>query len=89
MLADFYSTINRTDEAVKIYQDIVAKSPDYIQGRYRLGEILLTRGDTQGADAQIDEVLKKDQNDRQALLLRARMRSQGGNPDNLKAPSKI
>ena len=85
VLADFYSTINRTDEAVKIYQDIVAKSPDYVQGRYRLGEILLTRGDTQGAVAQIDEVLKKDQHDRQALLLRARVRSQGGNPDNLKA----
>lgn len=85
VLADFYSTIGRTDEAVKIYQDIIAKSPDYLQGRYRLGEILLTRGDTQGAVAQIDEVLKKDQNDRQALLLRARMRSQSGNPDNLKA----
>ena len=78
MLADFYSSINRTDEAVKIYQDILAKSPDYVQGRYRLGEILLTRGDTQGANAQIEEILKKDQHDRQALLLRARMRAQGG-----------
>ena len=85
VLADFYSTINRTDEAVKIYQDILAKSPDYVQGRYRLGEILLSRGDTNGANAQIAEVLKKDQNDRQALLLRARMRAQGGNPDNLKS----
>ena len=37
VLADFYSTINRTDDAVKIYQDILSKSPDYIQGRYRLG----------------------------------------------------
>lgn len=84
VLADFYSTINRTDEAVKIYQDILAKSPDYIQGRYRLGEILLTRGDTQGAGAQIEEILKKDRNDRQALLLRARLRAQAGNSDNLK-----
>lgn len=84
LLADFYSTINRTDEAVRIYQDILSKSPDFIQGRYRLGEILLTRGDTQGASAQIDEVLKKDQHDRQALLLRARMRTLGGQPENLK-----
>jgi tetratricopeptide (TPR) repeat protein len=84
LLADFYSTINRTDEAVRIYQDILSKSPDFIRGRYRLGEILLTRGDTQGATAQIDEVLKKDQHDRQALLLRARMRTQGGQPENLK-----
>lgn len=85
VLADFYSTINRTDEAVKIYQDILAKSPDYTQGRYRLGEILLTKGDIQGASAQIEEVLKKDQQDRQALLLRARLRAQSGSPENLKS----
>ena len=84
LLADFYSTISRNDEAVRIYQDILSKSPDFVQGHYRLGEILLMRGDTQGATAQIDEVLKKDQHDRQALLLRARMRTQGGQPDNLK-----
>lgn len=84
VLADFYSSINRTDDAVRIYQDILSKAPDYVQGRYRLGEILLMRGDTQGANVQIEEALKKDSRDRQALLLRARMRAQGGQPDNLK-----
>ena len=84
MLADFYSAINRMDDAVRIYQDIVSKSPDYIQGRYRLGEILLSKGDTQGASAQIEEALKKDQHDRQALLLRARLRAQSGQADGLK-----
>ena len=85
VLADFYSSVNRYDEAIKIYQDVLAKSPDFIQGRYRLGEILLVRGDVQGATAQIEEVLKKDPKDRQALLLRARVRSVGGQADNLKA----
>ena len=85
VLADFYSSINRLDDAVKIYQEILTKAPDYLQGRYRLGEILLTRGDAQGANAQIDEILKKDQHDRQALLLRARMRAQTGQADNLKS----
>ena len=85
VLADFYSTVGRTDDAVKIYQDVIAKSPDYMQGRYRLGEILLTRGDVQGANAQIAEILKKDQHDRQALLLRARIRSQNAQPDSLKS----
>src|SRR6266851_4153844 len=85
ILADFYSSINRTDEAIRIFQAILAKSPDYVQGRYRLAEILLTRGDTGGASAQIEEALKKDQNDRQALVLRARLRSQAGQPDDLKA----
>lgn len=78
VLADFYSAINRTDEAVKIYQDVLAKAPEYTQGRYRLGEILLMKGDTAGANAQIAEVLKKDASDRQALILRARVRLQGG-----------
>ena len=85
MLADFYSSVNRTDDAVRIYQDILARFPDYAHGRYRLAEILLTRGDSNGARAQIEEALKKDQHDRQALLLRARLRAQGGQPEGLKA----
>lgn len=85
VLADFYSSINRHDEAVRIYQEVLAKSPDYTQGRYRLGEILLMRGDSQGANAQIEEVLKKDPRDRQALLLRARLRAQTGQTNDLKA----
>jgi tetratricopeptide (TPR) repeat protein len=85
VLADFYSSINRYDEAVSIYQDVLAKSPDYTQGRYRLGEIMLMRGDIQGATNQIDEVLKKDSHDRQALLLRARVRAQTGQNNDLQA----
>ena len=85
VLADFYSSINRLDEAVAIYQEIVAKSPDFAQGHYRLGEIMLMRGDTQGATAQADEILKKDAHDRQALLLRARVHIQSGESNNLQA----
>ncbi|HEU4833266.1 MAG TPA: tetratricopeptide repeat protein [Pyrinomonadaceae bacterium] len=85
VLADFYSAIGRTDEAVKIYQDLVSKTPDFLQGRYRLAEILLTKGDAKGATVQIDEAFKKDQHDRQALLLRARMKAQRGQPDDLKS----
>jgi tetratricopeptide (TPR) repeat protein len=85
VLADFYSAVDRLDEAVSIYQQIVAQWPDFNQGRYRLGEILLMRGDTQGAIAQADEILKKDQHDRQALLLRARVRAQTGQSTDLQA----
>ena len=85
VLADFYSAISRTDEAIRIYQDIVTKAPDYLQGRYRLGEIMLMKGDTQGANGQIDEILKKDKHDRQALLLRARIKAQSGQAENLKS----
>lgn len=85
VLADFYSTVNRMDDAVRIYNEVLAKSPDYLQGRYRLAEILMARGDMQGANAQIEEALKKDKHDRSALLLRARMRAQGAQADGLKA----
>lgn len=85
ILADFYSSINRTDEAQKIYQDIVTKWPDYSQGQYRLSEILLMRGDINGANALIEQALKKDQHDRQALLLRARLKAQVGQTDGLNA----
>lgn len=85
VLADFYSMVNRVDDSIKIYQDVLAKSPDFVQGRYRLAEILLIRGDSQGAAAQIDEILKKDKHDRQALVLRARLQMQKQQPDALKA----
>lgn len=85
VLADFYSATNRLDEAIKIYQDVLAKSPDYLMGRYRLSEMMLMSGDTQGASAQIEEALKKDPKDRQALILRARLRSHGNQTEGLKA----
>ena len=85
VLADFYSAIKRSDDAVRIYKDILAKSPDYLQGRYRLAEIMLQRGDSQGAMDQIGEALKKDQHDRQALLLRARVQMQKQQPEAIKA----
>src|SRR3954451_4837936 len=85
VLADYYSAVSRLDEAAQIYQDVLAKSPDYMQGRYRLGEILLMRGDRKGTMAQVDDLLKKDSHDRQALLLRARVKSQSGQTGDLKA----
>jgi tetratricopeptide (TPR) repeat protein len=85
VLADFYSSVNRLDEAIAIYQAILEKSPEFTQGRYRLGEIMLTRGNTAGAMAQVDEVLKTDSHDRQALLLRARVRAQTGESSDLLA----
>jgi tetratricopeptide (TPR) repeat protein len=85
MLADFYSTTGRLDEGIRIYQETLAKSPDYTQGRYRLSEILLMKGDVKAASAQVDDILKKDASDRQALLLRARIKSVGGQEAGLKA----
>lgn len=84
-LADYYSAVNRMDDAIRIYQELLTKSPDYVRGRYRLGEMMLMRGDSKGAMDQVDQLLKKDEHDRQALLLRARVKSQTGDPGDLKA----
>jgi tetratricopeptide (TPR) repeat protein len=85
VLADFYSSINRLDEAVSIYQNVLAKSPTFKQGRYRLAEIMLMRAERQKANEQIDELLKTDQQDRQALILRSRVRALSGQSADLKA----
>jgi tetratricopeptide (TPR) repeat protein len=76
ILADFYSSVGRYDEAVAIYREIVAKASDYTRGRYRLAEIMLQRGDLRGASEQVEAVLKVNQRDMQALLLRSRIRLQ-------------
>ena len=85
VLADFYMAVQRLDDALRIYQDILAKSPDYKQGRYRVADILWAKGDKQGAMAQIDEVLKKDQNDREARVIRGKMRANSDQPNDIKA----
>jgi len=84
VLADFYSSVNRLDEAIRIYEDILSKWPGYKQGRYRLTEIMLVRGDKQKASEQIAELLKTDPQDRQALILRSRVHALGGQANDLK-----
>ncbi|MDX6269588.1 MAG: hypothetical protein QOD28_811 [Acidobacteriota bacterium] len=74
MLADFYASVGRYDEAANLYQQIVNASPDYARGRHRLAELMLQRGDQTGALAQVEEALKKNPNDREGLILRARLR---------------
>jgi tetratricopeptide (TPR) repeat protein len=83
-LADFYSSAGRQDEAIKIYQDILAHSPEYTKARYRISEMMLMRGDTSGASAQVEELLKANPRDMQALMLRARVRLQSGQPKEIK-----
>jgi tetratricopeptide (TPR) repeat protein len=79
-LADFYATVGRFDEAANLYQQIIAepKFSDYTRARYRLGEISLQRGDAAGARAQVEELLKRNAKDTDALFLRARLNAAAG-----------
>ena len=85
MLGDFYGATGRLDEAIAIYREVVANAPDYPQGHYRLAELLLNHGDLKGASAAIDDILKHDATDRQAMVLRARIEMQTGDTISMKA----
>jgi tetratricopeptide (TPR) repeat protein len=85
VLGDFYGATGRLDEAIAIYKEVVTKSPDFTQGHYRLAELMLNRGDLANAKAEVDNISKKDANDRQAMILRARIEMQSGDSNELKA----
>ena len=85
VLADFYSSVGRLDEAIAIYKQIVEKSPDYTHGHYRLAELMLNHGDVANAKAEVENILKKDGSDRQAMILKARIEMQSGTPTDLKS----
>ncbi len=73
-LADFYASTGRLDEALNLYRENVKRFPEFARGHYRIGELLLQKGDRAGAEAQAAEILNKNANDPDALLLRARLR---------------
>jgi tetratricopeptide (TPR) repeat protein len=85
VLGDFYGSTGRLDDAIAIYKEVITKSPDYTPGHYRLAELMLNRNDLAGAKAEIENILKKDATDRQAMILRARIEMQGGSQNDLKA----
>lgn len=79
-LADFYASVERIDESIAIYQAAIKQWSDYTRGRYRLGEMLLAKGDLQGATTQAEEILKIDPRDVDGLLLRGRVNLEKGVP---------
>jgi tetratricopeptide (TPR) repeat protein len=83
-LADFYASAGRNDDAVRIYREIINRWPEYSRAHYRIGEMMLMRGDTAGANGEVEQVLKSNARDMQALLLRARIRLQAGQPKDIK-----
>lgn len=85
VLGDYYGATGRLDEAIAIYKEVATKSPDYAQGHYRLAELLLNKNDLANAKAEVDAILKKDANDRQAMILRARIEMQSGDQNELKS----
>ena len=80
-LAEFYSTTERKDEAIAVLEQIIADAPDYVLARYRVGQMYLDRKETLKVYEQLDALLKINDNDTQALMLRSRAKMQDSKPD--------
>ncbi|HLM62587.1 MAG TPA: tetratricopeptide repeat protein, partial [Pyrinomonadaceae bacterium] len=75
-LADFYALIRRQDDAIRVCAEVIAELPKYARARYRLGEIYLDRRENVKVIEQTQELLKLNDNDAEAFMLRARVRMQ-------------
>ncbi|MBK8149588.1 MAG: tetratricopeptide repeat protein [Acidobacteria bacterium] len=71
--AEFYSRIGRGDEAVKLLSAIIGETPEYVRARYRLAEIFLDRRESEKVSEQIVELMKINDKDTEALLLKSRL----------------
>lgn len=75
-LARFYETQHKTDVAQNVYREVIEDQdarPDGLTARNRLATLLLQKEDAKGATALIDEVLKENPRDSDALVLRGNM----------------
>lgn len=80
-LAEFYSQIKREDDAINTLTQVINEKPEYVRARYRLGEIYLERKEYAKVKEQTDALLKLNDNDAQAFLLRARVNLQDNKPE--------
>lgn len=80
-LANFYAAIGRDDDAINVFNQILKESPEFVRARYRLGEIFLERKENELVNQQVAELLKLNDRDTEALMLRARLRLQENKPD--------
>ncbi len=78
VLAEFYANVNRNDDAVDTLNRILADSPEYVLARYELGQMYLDRKDTAKVNEQLEALFAINDNDVEALLLRAKLRLQEG-----------
>ncbi len=80
-LAEFYAGVERKDEAVAVLEQIIADAPGYVLARYRVGQMYLDRKETVKVYEQLDALLKINDADTHALMLRSRAKMQDSKPD--------
>jgi tetratricopeptide (TPR) repeat protein len=75
VLAKFYAEAGRDDEAIGELENILTDHPTYALARYRLIETFLDRRDTMKATEQLNALFNINDQDVEALLLRARLKN--------------
>ncbi len=81
VLGDFYVLIGREPEAIEVFETVLKDNPQYVKARYRLGEIHLENKDYAKINEQVEKLLAINDDDSQALLLRAKLSLQENNPE--------
>ena len=81
VLAEFYAGSSRPSDAVAVLEQIVTDSPDYVRARYRVGQIYLEQKDSAKVNEQLTALFKINDNDVDALMLRARLKLQENKSD--------
>lgn len=73
-LAEFYTSAGRQGEAIAVLNEIIAEMPEYTRARYRLGQIYLEQKQTDKVNEQLAALFKINDDDIEALMLRARVK---------------
>ena len=82
-LARFLRTNGKADEAIKVYRGVIERDklqPNGIRARVELAGMLLASGQRDESQKLVDEVLKENARDNQALLMRAQFAVDRGDP---------
>lgn len=74
VLAEFYAKVDRKDDAIAALNEILMDAPTYVLARYRLGNLYLERKEVELVNEQLGELFKINDDDIEALMLRARLR---------------
>lgn len=73
VLADFFAKTGRDDEAINVLDEIIRDVPEYVLARYRIGQMFLDRREIDRLNEQLNALFELNDNDIEALMLRARM----------------
>lgn len=80
-LGNFYRLVDREDDAIRAYQQILTEYKDFARARYALAGIYLGQKDFVRVQEQIDALLSINDQDAEALMIRAKVNLADNKPE--------